>query len=93
MRRNRPAPALRRWALPQDSPSLRETSENWSEFWRNTSGLRANLHEFLQLRDRLCAAHGDIDFREVHARNRVVNFKLNSQMRKEARLVRGQTHS
>jgi len=75
---------ISRWALPQDRPKFARDLENWSEFWRNTSGLRANLHEFVQLRDRLCTAHGDIDFREVHARNRVVYFELNSQMRKEA---------
>jgi hypothetical protein len=48
------------------------------------SGLRANLQEFLHLPDRLCVAHGDIDFREVHRRNRIVYLELNSQMRREA---------
>lgn len=75
---------IARWASDAEFPNFQRDLKNWSGFWKNTSGLRANLHEFLQLRDRLCVAHGDIDFREIHARNRVVYFELNSQMRSEA---------
>lgn len=81
-----------RWAAPEDRAKFAADLQSWPVFWRNLSGLRANLHEFQQLGDRLCVAHGDIDFREVHERNRVVYFELNSQMRSEvtsslARLV------
>ncbi len=72
-----------RWAAPQDQAKFDRDLQGWPQFWRNLSGLRANLHEFQQLRDRLCVAHADIDFREVHERNRVVYFELNSQMRRE----------
>jgi hypothetical protein len=72
-----------RWAAPQDQPKFGRDLQGWPQFWRNLSGLRANLYEFQQLRDRLCVAHADIDFREVHERNRVVYFELNSQMRRE----------
>ncbi len=75
---------IARSAAPPDRPKFERDLQGWPQFWRNLSGLRANLHEFLQLRDRLCVPHGDIDFREVHQRNRVVYFELNSQMRKEA---------
>jgi hypothetical protein len=72
-----------RRASPVDQPKFERDLQDWKTFSRNLSGLRANLHEFIQMREQLCTAHGDIDFREVHARNRVVYFELNSQMRKE----------
>jgi hypothetical protein len=75
---------ISRWAPEVDRPKFERVLEHWSQFWNNTSGLRANLHEFTQLRDRLCVAHADIDFREVHGRDRIVYFELNSQMRGEA---------
>jgi hypothetical protein len=76
--------AVREAASPRDQPKFDRDLENWTTFWRDMSGLRANLHEFLPLRDRLCVAHADIDFREVHRRDRVVYLGLNSQMKKEA---------
>jgi hypothetical protein len=73
-----------KWAAPEDRPKFERDLSHWEDFCRNLSGLRANLHEFASARDRLCVAHADIDFREVHARNRIVYFELNSQMRPEA---------
>jgi hypothetical protein len=75
---------VKEWAAEDEQRAFQGDLDDWSEFLRVTSGLRANLAEFVSLGERLCTAHADIDFAEAHERQRQVHFELNSQKRPEA---------
>ena len=71
------------WAEPEDRPQFERDLDHWEDFQRSVSGLRANLKTFSSdsLRDRLCQPAATINLHNAHARNQIVYFELNAQMR------------
>jgi hypothetical protein len=74
------------WADADDRRQFADDLEHWDAFQNAVSGLRANLKTFASdaLRGRLCVPTASIDLVTAHARNHIVYFELNSQMRPES---------
>jgi hypothetical protein len=72
-----------RWAEAREQPKIAADLENFRRYYEDTSGLRHNLDLLCRLRERMCTAAPDIDFREVFARNRIVYVELNAQLQEK----------
>jgi len=74
------------WMDEEDARRAHDDSVDFLRFQKHTAALLDNVSDFaaVEVRDRLCAPYADIELAEAHAKNLVVVFELNSQMRPRA---------